>query len=362
MVPPFTIAPAGSVSLILNYTPLASGTHTATFSMATNDPNSGGVRVLLSGVCPTPLVPSIYCDENGISFGGVKWNQSLKTSYSISNTGGRKLSVSIKLLNNQKGQASLITPGDFDIEPGDHEKIWLEYKPSDKGALDADLEISTNDPVNPIVLKSLTGYCLAPTIIIQKDLHYSGTDLSIGEDKVVYISNLGNDTLKSSKVGFQGRNASSFWDTRFPASIPPGSLGSLIIHFQPQDESLHEAELVFTTNDPELDTGRLSLSGTGKPNGVEELAVTESFELLQCYPHPVVANTLVSFQIHTGQNISLTLYDAAGRQIRTLYEGYLDRARYSVTLDIASLKSGSYFLRLSGKDQTSKVMKVTLLK
>lgn len=74
------------------------------------------------------------------------------------------------------------------------------------------------------------------------------------------------------------------------------------------------------------------------------------YVLERAYPNPFNPSTTVRFQVAEGQNISLGLYDALGRKVADLYDGFAEASRYeTVRVDGSNLPSGAYTVRLEGE-------------
>lgn len=77
----------------------------------------------------------------------------------------------------------------------------------------------------------------------------------------------------------------------------------------------------------------------------DELNIT-GFSLDQNYPNPFNPSTTISFLLPFSSNISLLLYDASGKEVGILAEGYYSPGSHSVRTDLAHLSSGAYFYTL----------------
>jgi len=60
------------------------------------------------------------------------------------------------------------------------------------------------------------------------------------------------------------------------------------------------------------------------------------------------------------QKVTLELYDVLGRRVRTLIDGEQE-GRQSMQVDVSTLPSGVYFLRLKAEGQT-KTQRLTVVK
>jgi len=82
------------------------------------------------------------------------------------------------------------------------------------------------------------------------------------------------------------------------------------------------------------------------------------FELAQNYPNPFNANTTISYTLTNDGQISLAVYDLAGRKVANLFNGNQSAGNYQIVWDgtdnsgqVAS--SGIYFYRLIANGQSS---------
>ncbi|GAB5407695.1 MAG: hypothetical protein BalsKO_00600 [Balneolaceae bacterium] len=87
----------------------------------------------------------------------------------------------------------------------------------------------------------------------------------------------------------------------------------------------------------------------------------QGFELYQNYPNPFNPSTVISFQLEKPSKITLTIFDALGRVVETLFEGNKGSGNHTITFDAKSLPSGLYYYMLS-VDNFSISRKMMLIK
>ena len=82
------------------------------------------------------------------------------------------------------------------------------------------------------------------------------------------------------------------------------------------------------------------------------------FELLQNFPNPFNPVTTIRFNVPKKSEVTLTVYDAAGKKVRTLVNRFLNAGQHAVRFDGSDLASGVYFYRLSANNfsQTNKML------
>ncbi len=102
-----------------------------------------------------------------------------------------------------------------------------------------------------------------------------------------------------------------------------------------------------------------SLTSVGE-RGQQSLLLKD-FYLEQNYPNPFNPTTVINYQTPKDGHVSLIVYDALGRVVRTLVDEYKRSGRYSVEFEASSLSTGTYFYSLKEGDFKS-VKKMTLIK
>lgn len=89
---------------------------------------------------------------------------------------------------------------------------------------------------------------------------------------------------------------------------------------------------------------RLAPSGTDFVARGEAAIVPDPsvVEILRIAPNPFNPRAVVSFELARDAEVSVALFDVAGRRVRTLLSEYRNRGRYTVDLDGGSIASGVY--------------------
>lgn len=83
------------------------------------------------------------------------------------------------------------------------------------------------------------------------------------------------------------------------------------------------------------------------------LQMQEALRLSAPAPNPVRGQANLSFAVKEPVETTITLYNMLGQQVRTVYEGVPSAGEtQSAQLDVSSLSSGAYFLRLRAGSQT----------
>jgi hypothetical protein len=75
--------------------------------------------------------------------------------------------------------------------------------------------------------------------------------------------------------------------------------------------------------------------------------VPSAFELNQNFPNPFNPSTFISFSLAENSNVTLEVFDAAGRKTSTLLNEYKSAGNYRMQFNASMLSSGIYFYKLT---------------
>lgn len=93
---------------------------------------------------------------------------------------------------------------------------------------------------------------------------------------------------------------------------------------------------------------------------VDDGNITSKYILLQNYPNPFNPGTTIEYEIPFGNNVLLKIYDAMGREIKTLVNKFQNAGTYKISFDAQKLllPSGIYFYKLEtgNSAQTRKML------
>ncbi len=81
-------------------------------------------------------------------------------------------------------------------------------------------------------------------------------------------------------------------------------------------------------------------------SAVDIYNIPENTTLYQNYPNPFNPATLIKYQLSESSIVSLRVYDALGKEVKTLVSGYKPAGNYEIRFDAAGLASGLYFYKL----------------
>ncbi len=75
-------------------------------------------------------------------------------------------------------------------------------------------------------------------------------------------------------------------------------------------------------------------------------SIPTEFTLSQNYPNPFNPVTTINYTVHKTANVKLIIYDALGRQVRTLVDETKSAGKYQVEFNANNVSSGIYFYRI----------------
>lgn len=84
------------------------------------------------------------------------------------------------------------------------------------------------------------------------------------------------------------------------------------------------------------------LVGLNNPTG----SVPDNYSLSQNYPNPFNPSTKISFSIPDNQFVTLKIYNALGKEVKTLVSSKLNAGTYDYSFEAGELSSGMYFYTL----------------
>jgi len=152
----FTVAPASSQVVSVNYTPSAVGPDTGTLAVGSNDPDTPNVDVALSGTGIPVQVDEcdITVSPIALNFGDVQIGTTSSLTTTVGNIGAADCTVTITQTGSTDFTAA---PLSFTVLPSGSQVVSVDYSPATVGADTGNLAVGSNDPDTPNVDVSLSG-------------------------------------------------------------------------------------------------------------------------------------------------------------------------------------------------------------
>jgi hypothetical protein len=151
---PVTISPDAHVDFTIQFTPTIVGPQTATIAISSNDPGAPITTLTATGTEGSGTINVTGSGSFGTaSCSGTTPTQTLK----INNVGTCNLNVSSAVIS--CADFTLVNPGEFPaaISPDSALDVGINFTPTSGGPKACTLTITTDDPINPVVIIPLTG-------------------------------------------------------------------------------------------------------------------------------------------------------------------------------------------------------------
>ncbi len=261
-----TVAPGGSCTIAVTFTPTAIGARTASLAVSTNDPVNPTLSVPFSG---TGIAPVASVSPTTLSFGSqllsVPSTAQMVTLFNT--TGTADLTINAITFTGANG-------GDFDqtnncggtLAAGASCTINVTFTPTAEGARSASLSIANSDAAHTPLTVSLSGTGVVPIAGV------SPASLTFPEQLInttspvqaMALSNTGSGPLTLTGIGFTGANAANFAQTNTcGTSLAAGASCTINVRFTPNATGAFSADLNIASNDPNNPTLTVPMAGTG---------------------------------------------------------------------------------------------------
>jgi uncharacterized delta-60 repeat protein len=307
-----TLAPGERLVLQVTFRPTVVGPRPAALRLLTTDPQRPEIELSFSGVGvaaqPGLIVGQSRTQETDrVSFGRVLLGEASRTNIFMGNAGGLNLTgLSVRVVGPQADRFQIggLEPyfihqgGPVDpLPPGRQAYALLTYTPDATDIDTAWLEITSNDPAEPVKRLLLSGRGIPPTPDILVGI--AGQDMSSGmtvsfgaadlearnNGQFLEISNPGTGPLNITGLRIEGADAGDF-SLSFLTVISSGSVLNAgqahplgIIEFSPSAVGQRSARLVIESDDPDESPFVIHLTGEGLPPTSEIAVLDGSREL-----------------------------------------------------------------------------------
>lgn len=225
-------------------------------------------------------VPAMLVEPARIDFGTLgQADEALVKTFTIKSVGATDLTVDgVELLGDAGSFTILSEQTSFVLPPGTSQEIEVAFSPL--GAYDqmGQAIVSSDDPLNPEALVELLGAGAVPELAIQPDPVSFGTGyIGCTEDTDVYLSNVGNDVLIVTSIGYEGDEHGAFTELSSPSlplTLQPGESGQILLSFLPTAVQSYTGSLVVESNEPQ-GVREAAIDGAGEYAG----DYTDSWEI-----------------------------------------------------------------------------------
>lgn len=141
-------------------------------------------------------------------------------------------------------------------------------------------------------------------------------------------------------------------DVRSWLSDPASNFGWILIGDEDADgtaKRFDSREHATASNRPQLTITYTTSTAAERPDLPGTLRLAGNF------PNPFARATTIRFEVDHPQEVHLTLYDALGREVRSLVTSFLQAGPHSVTVDAAGLPAGTYLYCFTEKGECGRM-------
>lgn len=139
---------------------------------------------------------------------------------------------------------------------------------------------------------------------------------------------------------------SVFWTTTTNALVPASSISGFKVCYDNSAINHQDFQVLWRT----LDSSGIICSDTLQIGCDETLdavrSITTETALEQNFPNPFSSYTVVPFSLASRTHVKLVVFNVLGQIVRTLKNEVVAPGRYEVPLELSSLPSGTYIIRL----------------
>ena len=202
--------------------------------------------------------PTIAISPSSLVFGSVLVGQPKTLTLAVSNTGNAELSVTSISSNDPVFTAA---PATLTVAAGTSKDVTVTFTPTAEGARAATLTLTHNAPGSPSgVIVSGVGVHRPSISLSVSNLAFGDVRVNRSGSQVVTISNTGNAELSVTSI--------SSSDEQFAVSpstftVASGGRRDITVTFAPASVGAKSGTLTIASNDPDAETVRLTVNGTG---------------------------------------------------------------------------------------------------
>ncbi len=230
--------------------------------------------------------------------------------------------------------------------------------------------VDAPDTVSYGSLSKLNAALVSQPIQVTPTSKFTFTELSSFSDSASVLAALGDSGYVKFKVDLVDNASGNVIGTVKSFSFAKGSIVAeaptgFVLNTGNLTAKTVRVKITVSTNldNPEvalvksLTDGNTNFGSSTQGLSLHPLAIITDYSLDQNFPNPFNPSTVISYSIPKDGMVTLKIFDALGREVKTLVSEKQTVGRYNVTFDALRLSSGVYFYRLvSGNYVSTKKM------
>ncbi len=256
------VAPGGSIQPTVYFKPAALGTATAQITITSNDPDESPIILQLTGNGVNEA-PQISLTSAAVNFGNVRVGSPLTKTLRIFSIGNVPLQITNLQVTNSVFSLTPVTLP-INLVTGAFVDLSLTFAPTQSGAQQGLLTITSNDAGSATKTVDLTGTGVAPEINPSPATRSFGT-VNLGQfsDGQLTLQNLGNAALTITNIASTSPDFKIQSTHTLPATIAAGGQLNITVRFQPAVEGARSGAIRVNSDDVDEAILEIPVSGTG---------------------------------------------------------------------------------------------------
>jgi hypothetical protein len=255
---PLTVAPGGSSSFSVGFTPASASSFAGSVTLVNNSPSSPLV-VALAGAGVAPAL-QLTASPVSLSFGSIATGTSTTQSVTVTNTGNSSVTVS-QISESGTGFSAAGFTVPLTLAAGQSMTFSVTFDPATTGSLSGSVTITSTASNSPATI-ALSGTGVQAQIsVIPASVSFGNVAVGVTNTQSLTIGNAGTANLSVTQAVMAGTGFTLSGLT-VPLSVVPGGSSTFTVGFTPGSASSFTGSLTLvsnTTNSPLV----VALAGTG---------------------------------------------------------------------------------------------------
>lgn len=245
----------------IRFTPDEAGDYDASLSVTASGRSES---TALDGQGVEPAFPDAEMSPTDHDFGSVRVGSTSNTTFVVRNTGDAPLAIEDATVG---GDSAFSTDGGLPdvLGAGERAELTVRYDPSETGASQGTLEVTTNDSDDGTLTADLTGEGIETDMSVSPaSLSFDSVSVGSTSQLSVDLTNEGTEPIEVTGLSIQGEDASVFAIVEGgTTTIEAGESASVTVEFTPQQAVGYGGALQIETASDQVPTAGVSLSGSG---------------------------------------------------------------------------------------------------
>jgi hypothetical protein len=255
---PLTVAPGGSSSFTVGFTPASASSFAGSVTLANNSPSSPLV-VALAGTGVAPAL-QLTASPVSLSFGSIATGTSTTQSVTVTNTGNSSVTIS-QISESGTGFSAAGFTVPLTLAAGQSMTFSVTFDPATTGSLSGSVTITSTASNSPATI-ALSGTGVQAQIsVIPASVSFGNVTVGVTDTQSITIQNAGTANLSVTQAVVAGTGF-TLSGLAVPLSVVPGGSSTSTVAFTPGSASSFTGSLTLvsnTTNSPLV----VALAGTG---------------------------------------------------------------------------------------------------